>query len=446
MPPISFKFAETAGLEPSEIAQQATALNEYATYLRQIVVSRNMEAPEASINVPSDLGTINTVRTMVKSLRGDNLKVVIVVGIGGSDLGTKAIVNAVLGEQSLRPYTFPRIIFADTVSDRMLKSIQSLIEHDVHEKDGFVLNVITKSGITTETLANFELLYKWLSDKFGDIHERVVITTTENSLLWNESANRNIATLPIPEKVGGRYSTFTPVGLFPLALAGIDIEQLCQGAAKMRTRCLQIDVLGNPALASALVIYRHVSSGIRIHNSFFFNPELESLGKWYRQLMGESLGKEVDVTGSVVMAGITPIVSIGSADLHSMTQLYLGGPRDKMTSFIYAHRVDKPLSVPSTLLIPDLIRGIEGKTIAEIMESILSGVKKAYFKRKIPYVEIDLPDTSEGTIGQFMQFKMLEIMYLAKLMGVNAFDQPNVQEYKEETRRLLDPGRSPLEI
>ena len=155
---------------------------------------------------------------------------------------------------------------------------------------------------------------------------------------------------------------------------------------------------------------------ISLLNEFYFAPELESLGKWYRQLVGESLGKSHDV-------GITPIVSIGSTDLHSMAQLYFGGPRDKFTNLI---RVENEQGTAAL-----------AKSFFKIMNAIYGGVRAAYIKNQLPFTEIIFEDISEHTLGAYMQFKTMEIMYLGRLMDVNAFDQPAVEDYKEETRKLL---------
>ena len=173
-----------------------------------------------------------------------------------------------------------------------------------------------------------------------------------------------------------------------------------------------------------------------IHNSFFFNPELEALGSWYRQLMGESIGKMHDREGQEVYRGITPIISLGSADLHSMAQLYFGGPRDKFTNFIYAPSKIRSCRVPNKQHFT-LTEGIEGRSFDELMEAILEGVKAAYEENRLPYLDIRLQELSEWAIGEYMQFRMLEMMYLANMLNVNAFDQPQVEDYKKHMKCLL---------
>ncbi len=170
---------------------------------------------------------------------------------------------------------------------------------------------------------------------------------------------------------------------------------------------------------------------------FLFAPCLESLGKWYRQLLAESIGKEFDRDGKVVHCGIMPTVSIGSTDLHSMGQLYLAGPNDKMTTFVSVQNHTRSVSIPKKGVFNGLVEGIYGKTSTEIMNAILKGIKRTYQKKKIPFCEIVLDDISPKSLGEFMQFKMMEVMFLGELFNVNVFDQPNVESYKIETKRIL---------
>jgi glucose-6-phosphate isomerase len=224
------------------------------------------------------------------------------------------------------------------------------------------------------------------------------------------------------------------VGLFPLLTAGINATRLREGAHAMLDACIHTE---NLAASSAAVLSLQQSKGLHINDNFFFHPELESVGKWYRQLMGESVGKEQSTKGDVVHAGLTPTVSLGSTDLHSVGQLYLGGPRDKLTTFVSTHRSDD-IVVPSDRLFPELVPMISGKPAARIMSAILEGTKIAYRKAGLPFMTVTLDAVDEYALGEFLQFKMLEMMYLGQLLNVNAFDQPNVESYKVETKRLLE--------
>jgi glucose-6-phosphate isomerase len=297
-----------------------------------------------------------------------------------------------------------------------------------------LVSVISKSGGTTETVANFEMLMQALRQKCGDVTNRVVAITDEGSKLWEAAGAKNMARLAIPKPAGGRYSVLSPVGLLPLLSVGIDVEAVRRGASDILEQCFHGE---NSAAESAAILAAQLVNGYHINDNFFFHPELESVGKWYRQLLGESVGKETSLSGETVHTGITPTVSLGSTDLHSVGQLYLGGPKDKLTTFVSTQK-SAEISVPAERVLPELIPMINGKTATDIMRAILEGVKVAYQKADLPFMEIVLEDTAEHSLGAYLQFKMLEMMYLGQLLNVNSFDQPNVEMYKIETKKILE--------
>jgi glucose-6-phosphate isomerase len=153
--------------------------------------------------------------------------------------------------------------------------------------------------------------------------------------------------------------------------------------------------------------------------------------------MAESLGKEFNEKGETVNVGLTPVISIGSTDLHSMAQLYLGGPYDKFTTFLSVENSNSHVNVPILKGYSKLVQEVQGKSLESIMNAILEGTKAAFRKGRRPFMEVKLPCKSEYPIGQFLQFKMIETIYLAYLLDVNPFDQPNVESYKDETRKIM---------
>jgi glucose-6-phosphate isomerase len=427
-PMLKLELAD-AGVDP---AAPAAHLKAYTDHLRSAIAGDNY--PESSLRLPSDRDALATVTQLAGKLAGPKLKYNVVVGIGGSNLGTRAVYDALFGYADLlRPDRFPKLIFAETTDPEWLNATTELL-NSLESGDEIIVTVVSKSGGTTETIANFEIIAESLKPKLGDITSRIVAITDHNSKLEQAAVSAGIACLNIPDMVGGRFSVLSPVGLFPLATAGVDIAQLLEGARSMRDACLGGD---NPAAASAAVLSLQRERGLRINDNFFFHAELESLGKWYRQLMGESVGKERSIQGKVVHAGITPTVSLGSTDLHSVGQLYLGGPKDKLTTFVSSAKSAHAI-VPSERVFPNLVPMVTGKSAAQIMSAILEGTKIAYHEASLPFVEIVLDAIDEHSLGEFLQFKMLEMMYLAHLMNVNAFDQPSVESYKIETKRLLE--------
>lgn len=392
----------------------------------------------ASINLLGDLATLSRVKMLIEEKKKLNPKYLIVVGIGGSNLGTIAIQEAILGRQYNQLKTKIKVLYADTVDSDLIQNIISIVEPELQKGENILINGISKSGGTTETIANFEVLIDLLKKYKKNYEKYVVVTTDENSKFWSLAKEKGFSLLKIPKKVGGRYSVFSPVGLFPLGLLGIDIEELLKGAKLIRDQCLNIDSWKNPATLSASLIYLHAKQKKNIHDLFLFSTDLESIGKWYRQLMGESIGKEYNIEYKQVFNGITPTVSIGSTDLHSMAQLYLGGPYDKFTSFVSIEKNNSSIILPNYQKYSRLVKGMQGIKMSKIMNAIYVGVKTAFRKGKRPFIEIVLPDKSPSSIGQLLQLKMMEMMYLGFLLKVNPFDQPNVESYKIETRKILE--------
>ncbi|MCF6276427.1 MAG: hypothetical protein L3J07_01115 [Candidatus Magasanikbacteria bacterium] len=411
-------------------------LSVYFKLLQEVIDRNSYDYLESSINCPFDRNTLGKVLEMANKKSSAKLKYIIVIGIGGSNLGTKAIYDALYGHFDILENRAPKMIFLDTNNPVFIEKLGKLI-HSSKDKNEFLINAISKSGETTETIANLEIVAKMFSKKFPKSLDRFVITTDYQSKLWLIAQKKGISTLAIPQKVGGRFSVFSAVGLFPLAVLGVDIKQLLNGAKLMRSRCTHFDITKNPALQSAIILYEYYKKGLEITDTFVFNPELESLGKWYRQLLAESIGKEKSKRGKKVNAGILPIVSVGSTDLHSVGQLYLGGPINKTTTFVEIKKNWVDVQIPKKRRFPELAENITGKSALQIMTAIMNGTKIAYKKRNLPFCEVVLDELNPKSFGEFMQFKMIEIMLLGKLMDLNTFDQPNVENYKIETKKLL---------
>jgi glucose-6-phosphate isomerase len=397
----------------------------------------------ASLHLLEDTESVKNIKSLITEKRKLHPTYLVVIGIGGSNLGTLAIQEAILGKMYNQTGPATRILYADTVDSDALRTIISLIDPVLQNGGNILLNAVSKSGSTTETIANFEVLCEQIKKYRKNYQDFIVVTTDRNSKFWNLAKAEGFSTLEIPSKVGGRFSVFSAVGLFPLGILGVDIDSLLEGAEEMMKRCLKSAIRDNPAALSASLIFAHHNHGKNIHDLFLFDPDLESLGKWYRQLMGESIGKEYNQNGEHVYNGITPTVSIGSTDLHSMAQLYLGGPYDKFTTFVRAEHTNSTVLVPDLPEYTPLVQGIQDKSLHEIMQAILDGVQAAFRKNKRPFLEVTLPDKTAGSIGQFLQFKMMEMMLLGALCGVNPFDQPNVETYKQETRRILEKHNTP---
>jgi glucose-6-phosphate isomerase len=432
---ISISFEKTCLFSQRDTQHVFQQLFPYVNHLKKVALQGDYAADEASINVPFDKRMLAEVESLAKKKGSKRLRYVVVVGIGGSCLGTQAVYEALLKYRTQNDV--PHLLFADTVSSDMIGSIISLLKKNARHVNEILLNIVSKSGMTPETVSNTEMLVAQLKKHLKLKNDSLVVTTDEGSKLWQLGEKCGIDMLSIPAKVGGRYSFFTPVGLFPLALVGVDIRSLQKGAAIMREVCLNADIGSNPALTAAVIAYLAYSKGMPIHNLFFFDPRFEALGKMYRQLMAESIAKEYDIQGKKVNVGITPIVSIGSTDLHSMAPLYFDGPYDKFTTFVLNERIKKQPALPKQGGFSSLVSGISQRSLDEIMQAISQGVLAAYRQRKRPYGVVSFPEISEYSLGQFIQMTMMEMMFLGRIFSVNPFDQPGVEGYKVETRKIL---------
>ncbi len=436
---LEFLYQKSAGVTQQELVALAHKKQVIAEVVKlKKVLKKGYKTEYASVALPFDTDLVEDVLALAKIKKKLQPRILVVIGIGGSNLGAKAVQEAILGRYYNASNPMLKVYFADTVDADRMTEILRVIEQELMLKHGVLINVVTKSGSTLETILNFQtilvLLQKYRPD---DYHEYVVITTDKNSKLWAIAHEEKFAVLEVPQKVGGRYSVFSAVGLFPLALLGINIKHLQAGAKAAVAACTQEQIENNPALTSSLILYHYYQQNITIHDLFIFSVDLQALGQWYRQLTGESIGKEYNRAGKKVMEGITPTVSLGSIDLHSVAQLYLGGPRDKFTTFVTVAQSNHSVTVPTLPIFEKSFPGLAGRTFEEIMDALVKGTQTAYIKNDRPFCSVLLPKKDAYSIGQFLQFKMIEMIYLGHLLEVDPFDQPNVELYKKETRRIL---------
>ncbi len=435
---LKFNYEKTSLVTSGELHKSSKKLQTEIERIENALLNKSYDSPYASLHLCNDDELRKHVLHVAEEKKKLNPSTLVVVGIGGSNLGTIAVHEAVYGKFYNEQNPDIKLYFADTVDSDHIYDIVLLVEQELEKENNVIINVVSKSGTTTETIANFELFFYLLKKYYKDtVNEYIVVTTDKDSPLWKLGKQKKFVCLEIPKQVGGRYSVFSAVGLFPLALLGIDIKGLHAGAKSILPYAINTDIFQNSAALSAAIRAIHYQKGININDMFLFSVDLESIGKWYRQLMGESIGKQVNTKGEEVFVGITSTVSVGSIDLHSVAQLYLGGPRDKLTNFISVEKNKSNIVLSQLHEFDTLVPNIQGKSFATIMEAIMHGTQTAYAKHKRPFMTITLPNKSVHTIGQLLQLKMIEIMYLGYLLDVNPFDQPQVELYKKETKTLL---------
>lgn len=428
-------WKDTAQVDEMEIAPHLERAVQYNERLKAVWKKGGYDAPESSLNLPFDTTLLEIRARAHEMLAVSKLKYILVIGIGGSSLGSEAVYAALRGFiDHLEPEAFPRLIFLDTLESEYMERLLKVLEQNVRAVQEIAVLIVSKSGTTTETLGNTAVIFQFLKTKFSDIASRAVVITDGGSPLDTFADREGIKSVFIPTKVGGRYSVFSAAGLFPLALMGIDIRELRAGACEVVSSTL--DTGDTTVHETAAVLAHFHGRGLAVHDTFLFNPRLEVLGKWYRQLLAESVGKERVVAGAIARVGFTPTVSVGTVDLHSMAQLYFAGPRERVSTLVKVERGGPEVEV-SYKGIAEIVPAVKGRSFEEILHATYGGVKETYRKQKLPFMEVTLDRISARELGAFMQYKMLETMHLAHLLDVNAFDQPAVEYYKEETRRLL---------
>lgn len=332
-----------------------------------------------------------------------NSKFIFVIGIGGSDLASKAVWNAMTLH---KPETTKKIFFLESPDAREYAEVENFVKEETAKLEDIVVVAISKSGQTTETLETFHKTFELLSEKFGtSVNQRVIVISSPNSPLWKSAESKEMELVAWEGDVGGRFSAFTIAHTTVLSIAGLDTEAFIAGNKEMKQKCENKTGLtqeeNNPARHLAEKISENYRNGVDILDFFIFNSELEDLGKWCRQLIAESLSI------------ITPTVSVGPTDLHSMLELYLGGPKNRFTVFIKA--------------LYDIGEGVN--------ESAYENVTEAYAKASLPFIKYEMDKINEKELGSFMTFMIATTLELAKLLDVNPFDQPAVEEYKKNLKQ-----------
>lgn len=377
------------------------------------------------MNLPVEIGEedLNRVEICARKLR-ERTDVVVVVGIGGSYLGAKAVIEAM--SDSFAVCDGPRVVFAgNNVSEDYLYELQRYIEHK-----RFGICVISKSGTTTEPAVAFRLLKEQLERQVGKEAAReliVAITDKEKGALRTLADREGYETFIIPDNVGGRYSVLTPVGLLPVALAGFDIRGLVRGAVDMRARCEEKN--GDLPMDYASVRNALYQAGFTIEITVNYNPKLHYVGEWWKQLYGESEGKE--------NKGIFPASVDFTTDLHSMGQYIQQGRRDLFETVISVERPRYELVVPEDVENLDKLNFLAGKRIDEVNKMAELGTRMAHVDGGVPNLRVVMPELSEYYLGQLFYFYEMACAISGGLLGVNAFDQPGVEAYKKNMFRLL---------
>ena len=377
---------------------------------------------------------LNAIKTAAVHIRQQS-EVLVVVGIGGSYLGARAVLELITSPNyNLIARDTPQVFFAgQTLSPDALNELLSLLEG----KD-FSVNVISKSGTTMETSVAFLRLQDLLEARYGTegARQRIFVTTdTHEGLLRETALHMGYEVFPLPGNIGGRYSVLTAVGLLPLAACGIDIDALLAGALELR-RLLQQPGADNPAWQYAAARHALYQSGKHIEILASYEPAFRQLGEWWKQLFGESEGKDG--------RGLFPSTAEFSADLHSMGQYIQEGPRHLFETVVWFEACLGPCPLPAHSR-ENGLSFLQGKDLYHVARQAFLGTLCAHVDGGVPNLLLCLPDRSAGSVGGLLYFFQYACALSAHLLEVNPFDQPGVEAYKRNIQALLGkPGLEDL--
>ncbi len=387
-------------------------------------------------DLPNDHAMVEEMTRLAKAVQAqfDNL---VVLGIGGSALGTTAIFKALRYGHNL-------------MDDRQRDGLPRLFVLDNVDPDGFAAHlalcdpartcflVISKSGTTVETTSQFLVARHWVEQSVGvRFREHFILITDPKSGLLRELVDREgYRSCAIPAGVGGRFSVFTPVGLLPLACAGIDIAALLKGAADCARFVCHDDLMTNPAYLNAVLQYLAYGKGLSISVLMPYSDRLRDIADWYRQMWAESLGKKFSTDGRVLNVGPTPVNALGTTDQHSQVQLYMEGPYDKVVTFLAVDEFDQELPLPAYEASPPMAY-LAGHTMAELIRVERQATAAALAGNQRANCTLHVPRVTPETVGALIYLFEVQTLFAGYLFEVNPLDQPGVEEGKLLTYALM---------
>ena len=387
------------------------------------------------LHLPSSITPefISEINQTAKVLQ-DNCEAVVVAGIGGSYLGARMVIDALSNTFGwLQPSKAPRILFAgNNIGEDYLSELIGYLK-----TVNFGVINISKSGTTTETAITFRLLKKMCEDQRGkDLAKKVIVAITDakKGAARTTADKEGYKSFVIPDNVGGRFSVLTPVGLLPIAVAGFDIAALVKGAQDMEAQCdVNAPLSQNPAAIYAAVRNAIYQSGKKIEIMVNFQPKLHFMSEWWKQLYGESEGKD--------KKGIFPASVDFTTDLHSMGQWIQDGERTIFETVISIEEPEKKLLFPEDEENLDGLNFLAGKRVDEVNKMAELGTRLAHVDGGVPNIRLSVPRLNEYYLGQLIYFFEIGCGISGNVLGVNPFNQPGVEAYKKNMFALLDkPG------
>lgn len=407
------------GITPKEMASLVPELKR-AHKAVSLNSQGGLEAHYASLNLgQAMLPSVQEINRLAREIR--TYDDVAVIGIGGSSLGAKAVWHAL---KALLPPN-PRIHFVENVDPF---DLHQLLQHLQPARTAVI--AISKSGGTIETVVQYLVIRAWLQNALGEaaVRQQWLVTDPDDGWLRELATREQIVALPVPPRVGGRYSVLTAVGLLPLAVVGVDIEELLRGAAANAQRCASDDVYRNPALEMAALYYLlDTAKNKRVSVMMPYVNRLRLFVDWYCQLWAESLGKLRDKGDP---AGTLPVRAMGAVDQHSQLQMYLESRQDKMFTFIELANWENDVTIPlgdADTTFPYL----KDKTLADVIHAEFRATRQSITDTGHPNMTILVPSIDAFSFGQLIDLYQRTTIYAGHLYGINPLDQPAVEKGKK---------------
>jgi glucose-6-phosphate isomerase len=454
-----------AGAGPAGVSEaELDRLAERAAEAVDITLGKRERGEIGFLDLPDQRDVARQAMDMARALPPE-IDTMVVLGIGGSSLGPRALYSALSrpfdGLRERSPGMPRRLLFADNVDPVTMAGLLT-----VCPPERTLFNVVTKSGGTAETAAQLLVVYDRLENALGPERMKrhlVVTTDPQQGALRRLASELGLASFAIPGNVGGRFSVLSAVGIVPAAVAGLDVIGLLDGAARMRDRVATgetcRELRKNPALLLAALLYlHHTERGRPMTVMMSYVDALYDSADWFRQLWAESLGKACDVDGNEVNVGPTPIAARGATDQHSQLQLYAEGPADKVFLFLSTRERGVDLTMPASRPAQEPeYRYLAGRTMTELIDAEMRGTVASLLGRGRPCATLMMERVSAAALGELLLLLEAATAFAGPLYRVDPYDQPGVEEAKrlaygalgrdgyEEHKAKLDsaPGPDP---
>ncbi|MCH7530759.1 MAG: glucose-6-phosphate isomerase [Gemmatimonadetes bacterium] len=425
------------GVDPSTLSGRLTLA--FETALSALSAWRE-EGDLGFLDLPYATDSVARVTELADGL-GQSFDDIVVLGIGGSGLGAIALRDALLGpfwnQRSAEERDhFPRLHVLSNPDPHTFRRLMKQID-----PARALFNVVSKSGATAETMAQYLVVRELLDGLVGPDNARshfLFTTDSTSGALRRIGDAEGVAMLPVPDNVGGRFSVLSPVGLLPAAVCGADIGALLSGAAEMESRCRTNALSSNPAgILACLLHHADTGQGRPIHVMMPYADRLRSTALWFQQLWAESLGKRTTLSGEDKPTGPTPLAALGATDQHSLLQLLMEGPADKVVLFV---AVDDPgafVLIPQRHSEIDALSYLGGHSLGELLAAEHTATAEALRRAGRPNATIHLPAVNAHALGQLIMLLQIATVLAGSLYGVDPMNQPGVELGKQLTYGLM---------